>query len=216
MKLTKRFSFLSFLLASLMLASSAMAQMTNDRKTETEQEARSIDEISAARSQYTQTPDISPDANDNKTLAQLPRSRPGMAIPLHRGYPNGGYQTAWMDHGDARHAAIGAAIGFGLGALIGIKVNADQHQAATAGAVFIFGGVGAVFGGLIGGSHAGPFAFARRRRDYQPFAPEEDEESDRHSHSTVKESRLERSAAARIASPSSSRSRPDGPAPSGT
>jgi hypothetical protein len=216
MKLTKRFSFLSFLLASLMPASSAMAQMTNDRKTETEQEARSIDEISAARSQYTQTPDISPDANDNKTLAQLPRSRPGMAIPLHRGYPNGGYQTAWMDHGDARHAAIGAAIGFGLGALIGIKVNADQHQAATAGAVFIFGGVGAVFGGLIGGSHAGPFAFARRRRDYQPFAPEEDEESDRHSHSTVKESRLERSAAARIASPSSSRSRPDGPAPSGT
>jgi hypothetical protein len=121
-----------------------------------------------------------------------------------------------MEHGDARHAAIGAAIGFGLGALIAIKVNADQHQAATAGAVFIFGGVGAVFGGLIGGSHAGPFAFARRRRDYQPFAPEEDEESDRHSHSTVKESRLERSAAARIASPSSSRSRPDGPAPSGT
>ena len=117
-------------------------------------------EVAAARSRYTQTDEVSQQENIDETLAQLSRRGRGAPFPPRRGNPNQRRpQPRWMDHGNASHAAIGAAIGFGLGALAGAKFNTDQHSGATAGAVVIFGGVGALIGGLIGGSHGGMYPF---------------------------------------------------------
>jgi hypothetical protein len=145
------------LLLPVLLASAAFAQNGDGQVAVT---ARGIDQVEAARGQYMQTSNISPDTNDGKTLAQLPRRGPGMPFPRQRGYPRGIYATSWMDHGDAGHVLVGAAIGSGLGALVGVKANKDPHPGATAGAVVIFGGLGALMGGLIGGSH--PMLHARR------------------------------------------------------
>lgn len=188
MKRAKHIPFLLFLLASLMVASVALAQTmpaqtTEGRLTETEKDPPSSDAISAARSSY--TPDVKGEglsryAGDGMT-AQLSRDRPTRPVPPHHGYPRGSYRTPWMDHGDAGHAAIGAAIGFGLGAALAAKANTSPYPGATARAIFLVGGLGALMGGVIGGSHGGPFAFAHHRRTYPP-ARREDEESDLSAH----------------------------------
>jgi phosphate/sulfate permease len=59
----------------------------------------------------------------------------------------------WLQPRNARHAAIGALIGFGLGAALGAKANKDQHVGARIGAPILFGGFGALIGAVIGGSH---------------------------------------------------------------
>jgi hypothetical protein len=201
MKPTKFFSFLPFLLASLLLAPSVMAQMTEDRRpeTETEKDTRRIDDISAARSRYTETPEVSPDANDNNILAQLPRRGPGMPFPSRRGYPRGSYQTPWMNHGGAGHAVIGAAIGFGVGAALGAISNAHQGTPVGAGAI-VGGALFGFIGGAIGAAHGGPHPFARRGRAYRPSWPEDDEESHLRSH--PKDGLAEQSVSARFVSPS--------------
>lgn len=79
-----------------------------------------------------------------------------------------------MDRGNG-HALIGAAIGFGFGAAIGAKANSDSHAGATAAAVLIFGGVGALIGAAIGANHGGPNPFAHHRK---PSRPSRDGESD--------------------------------------
>jgi hypothetical protein len=181
-------------LASLLIASSAPAQ-TADGPTANLPEHN---QIAAARSQYTQTAEISPDANDD-TVAQLPRRGPRTPFPPRQGYPRGSYPTPWMEHRNPGHALIGAAIGFGLGATLGALSNA--HKGAPVGSGALVGG--ALFGfigGAIGAAHGGPHMFARRTRVYRPSWPEADEESHLRSHS--KDGHAEQSVSARPASPS--------------
>jgi hypothetical protein len=165
-------------LASLLIVSSAPAQ-TSDAPTANNLNAGS--EIAAARSQYTQTPEI-PDANDDTIVAQLPRRGPRTPFPPQRGYPRGTYQTPWMEHGNAGPAVIGAVIGFGVGAAIG-ACGSDRSGTTLEGRVIIGGTILSVIGGAIGAAHGGPHPFARRRRVYRPSWPEGDEESDLRSHS---------------------------------
>jgi hypothetical protein len=188
MKRAKHIPFLLFLLASLMVASGALAQTKEDRQIETEKDPLSEDAISAARSPYTQKAKVegaSRDAGDDhdNVLAQLSRPKPMTPFPPHRGYPRGNYPTPWMEHGNAGHAVIGAIIGFGLGAALGATANTDRHSGATAGAVFLCGSLGALIGGVIGGSHGGPYAFAHHRRTYRPSG-RAGEESDLNAHWT--------------------------------
>jgi hypothetical protein len=186
MKNTRYIPFLSFLLASLALASSTMAQTTEDRQTE--ENTRSIDSIAAARSQYTQTPEISSDA-DNTKLAQLHRSGPGRPFPPQRGYPRRIYQTPWVDHGNAGHIFIGAAIGFGIGAALGAN-NSARSGTPVAGGIIVGGGLFGLLGGCVGkavGDLQGiQYSSARRRRTYRPSWPEDDEQSDRGSPSKAR------------------------------
>jgi hypothetical protein len=163
------------LLASLLIVSSAAAQ-TSDAPPANNLNAGN--EIAAARSQYSQTPEISPDANHDTIVAQLPRRGPGRPFPPQRGYPRGTYQTPWMEHGNAGHALVGAAIGFGVGAAIG-ACGSDRSGTTLGGRVIIGGTILAVIGGAIGGAHPWPHA----RRAYRRSWPEDDEESDVRSHS---------------------------------
>src|ERR1700689_3993432 len=139
MKNTKCTPFLSFLLAALTLAPSATGQMIEDQRTETEKDARSIDTVAAARSKYTQTSDISLDA-ENTTLAQLRGGVPRRPFPAQRPYPRGTYQTPWRDHGNAGHILVGAAIGFGIGAALGAH-NSARDGTPVAGGIIIGGGL---------------------------------------------------------------------------
>ncbi len=172
MRRAKHIPFLPFLLASLLVASGALAQAAQERQTETEREpARNI-AISAARSPYIQNAEadsIFPDADSGSTLAQLSRSRPSRPFPSRRGYPRGGYQSPWMDHGNAGHAVIGAVIGFGLGAAVGAKANTSPYPGTTARAVVLFGSFGALIGAAVGAAHGGPYPFAHHRRSHPPL-----------------------------------------------
>jgi hypothetical protein len=132
--------------ASLMLAASARAQTT--------------EAIAAARSQYTLR-----DADETAQIAQFSRPRP-IAPPPYRARSWRGYETPWSDRG---HALIGVAIGFGLGAAAGAKFNTSSYPGATARAVFLCGGFGALIGAAIGANHGrGPYAFAHSRRSHRP------------------------------------------------
>ena len=162
------------LLASLLIVSSATAQ-TSDAPTANDLNAGS--EIAAARSQYTQTAEVSPDAKDD-TVAQLARRGPRTSFPPRRGYPRGTYQTPWMENGSAGHALVGAAIGFGVGAAIG-ACGSDRSGTTLGGRVIIGGTILAVIGGAIGAAHPWPHA----RRVYRPSWPEDDQERDLRSHS---------------------------------
>lgn len=200
MKLTGNFSFL---LAPVLLASVVVAQTRNEAASDG---VSGGDEISAARSQYTRTPGISPDAKPDahgeNVLAQLPRARPGMQFPRRGGYSRERYQTPWMDHGSAAHVLIGAAIGFGIGSALGAR-NSAQNGTPVSGGIIIGGGlfgfIGGCVGGAIGSSYGGLHPFSHRRL-YQPSWPRDgdDEESTLRSH--PKGGPPERSLAAKPAS----------------
>jgi hypothetical protein len=193
-----RFIFLSFLLASLTLASNITAQTTEAQRSETKNDTRSIDAIAEARSQYTQPSDTSLDASDT-TIAQLRRGGPGRPLPP-RAYPRGTDQTQRMDRGNAGHIFVGAAIGFGIGAAIGASGSA-RNGTPVVGGIIIGGGLFSLLGGCVGkavgdlqGLH---YASAHRRGSHRPSGPEDDEES--HRHSTSKDD--QREASAKPASP---------------
>jgi hypothetical protein len=198
MKHTRNSSILlaSVLLASVLLASVALAQTRDSLK---EESISAEDSISAARSQYAQTSNISPDA-DNAILAQLPRGGPARPFPARRGYPRGTYQTTWMEHGNPGHALIGAGIGIGVGAALGAISNANKGAPVGSGAI-VLGALFGFIGGAIGAAHGGPHMFAHRGRVYRPCSPEDDEESQLHSHSKAKEGSLGQSVLAKQASP---------------
>jgi hypothetical protein len=160
----KHAKYLAFVLAFFLPASTALAQ-TEDPGASTPPEDN---EISAARSRYTQTAGISHENNDGgQPLAQLAQGKSGMPLPPHRGYPQQeNYPSRRMDRGSAGHALIGAAIGFTLGALVGAKAN--KNPRTTAGAVVIVGGFGALFGGLIDGAHRPSYAFAHHGKPHRP------------------------------------------------
>jgi hypothetical protein len=186
------------LLASVLLASGASAQT---RDSQVANSSSGENSISAARSRYAQTADISPDTN-NTMLAQLPRGGPGQPFPPRRGYPrSSSYQTQWMDHSNAAHALIGAAIGFGIGAALGANSSARNGTSVGAG-VMIGGGLLGLIGGVIGSGTGGHYPFAYRRRVYRPSWPDDDEESDLRSHYKARERDPGHSASATQSSPS--------------
>ncbi len=193
MKHTRKHSFLP---ALVLLASVALAQTRDSLK---EDSNSAEDSISVARSQYTQTSNSSPEA-DNTTLAQLPPGGPARPFPARRGYPRGTYQTPWMEHGNPGHALIGAAIGVGVGAALGAIGSAHQGEPAGPGAI-IGGALFGFIGGAIGAAHGGPHMFAHRRRVYRPSSPEDDEESQLRSRSKAKKAGLRQPILARRASP---------------
>jgi len=160
----------SFMLAPVLLVSVAFAQ-TKDSRAES-----SADEVVAALSQYTQTAEISPDTSDGAQLAQFQRRGPGTQFPRRSGYPRAGYGAPWQERGDGHRAAVGALIGFGLGAALGAGTSRDSHT--TVGAVVIFGGFGALIGGVVGGN-PGAYPFANRRRIDPPGASEDREANNR-------------------------------------
>jgi len=171
---------LSLLLAAFTLASSASAQTIKAQRTETETEkdARNINTIAAARSQYTQTSEISLDTGD-PTLAQLRGPRPVRPFPSQRPYPRGTYQTPWRDHGNAGHILVGAAIGFGIGAALGAH-NSSRDGTPVAGGIIIGGGLFALLGGCVGKAvgdlQSLHFASGYHRGIYLPSAPNDDTE----------------------------------------
>jgi len=180
----KRIHKFSILLAPVLLASVALAQTKDSQVTNSTPGENSI---AAARSQYTQPSAISPEASDT-TIAQLRRGGSGRPFPP-RGYPRGTYQTPWMDHGNAGHIFIGAAIGFGVGAALGAN-NSARNGTPVGGGIIIGGALFGLLGGCVGkavgdlqGLH---YSSAHRRRTYRPSGPEEDEEAELHSHSKAK------------------------------
>jgi hypothetical protein len=201
MKNTRYTGFLPFLLASLTLASSTMAQTIEPQRTntgaevETEKDTRSVDSVAAARSKYTRTSDTSPDAS-NPTLAQLRGGGPGRPFPSQRAYPRGTYQTPWADHGHAGHILIGAAIGFGVGAALGANSSARNGTPVSGGIVIgggLFGFLGGCVGKAVGDLQGLHFASARHRRTSRPSAPEYDEESELAQHPHTEETHKEAS-----------------------
>jgi len=123
----------NFLFALLLLAATALAQ-TADSKTSAgisedvfkdEQINRDMPkQVALARCAYRENdkecPGASPDPEANKTLAQMPRRMGpmGRQDPPMRGPV---YSETWGPQFSPGHALIGAAIGFGFGAVAGSK-----------------------------------------------------------------------------------------------
>jgi hypothetical protein len=161
----------SLLLASLLLATNALAQTDNHSDLDT---LPQIDSVTAARAQYAQTANHSRNDGDGEMLAQFRGGR-RPPFPSRREYSRGlGYQAPWMDHGNARHALIGAAIGFGIGAGLGAAGSQDHSQ--VGGRVVLGGTIFGLIGAAIGSAHGGGYPFARRRRIF-PAPSSEDEEA---------------------------------------
>jgi hypothetical protein len=170
MKHTKR---ILPLLALLLMASAALAQTETNSTPDT---SSSSEEITAAHSRYLQTADRAAEDNDSQTLAQVRDRLPGSPSPPQRGHAHqGSHHQHWMDSGNAGHALIGAAIGFGVGALAGAKANKAPYPGDTARAVFLFGSFGALIGSAIGAAHGTGRPFAHRREIYPPTRPEDKE-----------------------------------------
>jgi hypothetical protein len=190
MKPTKH---IPLLLASVLLASVTFAQTRDGRTADSAPEEISV---ANARSHYIQTPDTSPDT-DNTTLAQRTRGGPGRPFPTQHGYPRPTYQTPWMDHSNAGHILIGAAIGFGIGAALGAN-NSARNGTPVSGGIILGGGLFGFLGGCVGkavgdlqGLH---FASTYRRRIYRPSGPEDDERSELRSDTKPKEAHSEAAA----------------------
>jgi hypothetical protein len=108
--------------------------------------------------------------DDRTILAQFPRRGPGPSFPPHSGYsPRENYQTPWLNHGDAGHTVIGAAIGFGIGAALGGIGSARNHTPIGDG-VLLGGSLCALIGGAIGASHGSPYYFAHHHRIHPPWS----------------------------------------------
>ncbi len=181
----------SLFLASILLASAALAQTNNSVDADALPER---DSIADARTRYAQTLNVQQDGSNDGTLARF--SQPGR-FP-RPGYPRQqSYRTPWTDHGNARHVLIGAAIGFGIGAALGASHSA-HNGTPVSGGVLIGGGIFGFIGGAIGSGFGGSYSFAHRGRGFPMPGTEEDEEANRGSHPGVSGSKS--SSAARSAS----------------
>ena len=121
--------------------------------------------IAAARCQYAQTDEAC--VNAGPTLAQIPRPIPGP--PMHpprppMRYPRGGYPGPWFEP-NGRHAAIGALIGFTVGAIHPNDGTVRGHMA--------LGLIGGLLGAAIGAGS--PSFHARNHYRHGPWPDEEDE-----------------------------------------
>jgi hypothetical protein len=137
-------------LVSLMTSVALVATMAQAADPQPNDQPTGQADIAAARSTYLRaegTP--GKPSSDEDELAQFrrPARRPA---PGRSQYPRRAqYPTMWRE-GDGRRTAIGALIGFGLGAAMGAKVNSDNHQGAGVRAALVFGTFGGLFGAAIG------------------------------------------------------------------
>ena len=141
------------------------------RDGDSDDEITPIVEIASARGPYVERP--ASDENDPLTLAQFSRRRPGRPLPRRGAYPGPSSSGRWTPEGNGHHAAIGALIGFGVGAAAGAKGNTDASNRVTA--ILLVGSVGALLGAMIGDGI--PSFHARHR--HAPSWPDEDDVASR-------------------------------------
>jgi hypothetical protein len=146
-----------FLLASVLLIQSVLPAASAQTLTQTEEKQTADDSLIAertlvARSAYTELADIARSSEDDQTRSEPARRRPVPPPPPRIQYPRGrSHGAMWQQRGNGRHALIGAVIGFGIGAALGVKGNKDQHARVTA--PVLFGSVGALIGAAVGAGH---------------------------------------------------------------
>ena len=184
-------------IASLLTAPMLIASMTLAQSSNSQTEDKSSPAIALARCQYTATDDScrgqgtsdnpDPDTKAMVAQSQFPRRmpRPPMRPPRPpMTHPRAGYPGMWMEP-TPRHAAIGALIGFGLGAAAGAKANTDQHPGMGFKAALFGGGIGAMLGAVIGA--AIPSFHSRDPYRYDPWPDEDEQVSHRDQGPTVKD-----------------------------
>ncbi len=123
--------------------------------------------LSAARCQYTPAEKIcGAPARDAKgsTTAQAPQHFPGppCAPRCSMAAPRPSYPPPFLQFDDGHHAAIGAMIGFGIGAAAGATAKTDSGGRVVA--ALFGGGLGALFGAAVGHAIA-PFHGHHYHRD---------------------------------------------------
>jgi hypothetical protein len=156
-----------------LLAANALAQTDNSQTSNA-----LTSPIAAARCQYTPADYACAgvsgsaaqlNANDDTTLAQLPRRGPGSPFRSRGPMGRAAYPGIWRSEGSPVHALIGTLIGFGLGAAMGAKGNIGVRG------TLVFGAIGAGIGAGIGFSVP---SFPSRNPYWRGW-PGEDEEASR-------------------------------------
>ncbi len=161
------------LLALLFVALSVGAQTRDSQSDASANDFSSS--VTAARCRYTPADKACLTGNGEDTLAQFSRhGGPPMLPPRPVRYSRG-YEPAWGP-GNGRHAAIGALIGFGLGAAIGAKANTDPHPGATVKASLLVGIIGTGLGAAVGAGTPAFRALNLRRR--RPFPGNQQDDDD--------------------------------------
>src|ERR1700676_3782863 len=121
------------LFSSILLASSALAQNSNAFDTSVPADS---DPVEVARGPYVRPENNSPSANnstgeENKTLAQFPQHTPVTPYPPPQMRPpRGSCPGMWSSPVGDHHTAIGALIGFGVGATAGALIGASKDDSA--------------------------------------------------------------------------------------
>jgi len=144
---------LLLLSAPILLASTALAQ-TGDLQAANKPSSASTTAVTTARCQYTPADEVcaglgaathAKRSDNDTTVAQRPRRMPGP--PPRRptmGRPRAAYPGMWSSPGSGRHALIGALIGGGIGAALGLRGNADVRASLALGT--LGAGIGAAMG----------------------------------------------------------------------
>jgi hypothetical protein len=166
-----RIAFSLLLAVTVLLASNAVAQTDNSQASN-----ELHGPIAAARCQYTPgaCAEVSDSAaqrsaNDDHTLAQLPRRGPGPRFGPRGPMGRTAYPGMWRSQGSPAHALIGTLIGFGIGAAVGAKGNIGVRGS------LVFGAIGAGIGAGIGFR----VPALRSRSPYWRRWPDRDEEASR-------------------------------------
>ena len=144
------------LFAALGTTASALGQTTDSQ-------APAEQQIAEARCAYVQnenvcTPHPNQDAYRDAEIAQAQSPgrpdqppfppRRGMGYP---GYPSP-YPHLWVGEGHPGHALIGVLVGGTLGAVAGANVHTNGQTGPNVVGGLVLGGLGALFGGMIGNS----------------------------------------------------------------
>jgi hypothetical protein len=172
------FYALSFLLLNLFAIAHSAGQVQDETSPE---DLKAKAEISAARCLYTQADEgcaakgeaaqFSGASKNDATVAQLPRhrlmppQRPGGPV----GRPGPAYSRGWPEPPN-RAVAIGALVGFGLGAAAGATANTDAHGRVLTS--LLGGSLGALMGAAFG--HAVSGLLMITPHNHNPW-PDEDE-----------------------------------------
>lgn len=155
-------SLLACLLLIPTLLPLALAQ-TDD--SQTARDAVNADKLTAARDPYTQG--IMRGPIPDEMLSQNAQPRPTSLSPGRIPHSRPAHGAMWHQDSDGHHAAIGALIGFGIGAAVGAAFNQDQHTNARVGAPILFGAFGALIGAAVTGSHRWIYSGVHKRRSRQ-------------------------------------------------
>ena len=127
---------------SVLLVGSAFAREAGPRVVTT---PNSESAVADARSRYVQAEDT---RSPEEVLAEMRQTRKRLR-PSRVSYQQGNpYGNSWA--GGGKRVAIGAAIGFGIGTAMALKVSSDNHADARGrgAAILVFGGLGALLGAV--------------------------------------------------------------------